>query len=144
MLKIASYWVALLLLLPLSLSAANGAVGISGVVSLSPELALQASPRDVVYIYAVDSKTRSMTLATLRTTVRKLPLRFTLDDSLAASPERRLSDFSEVDVVARVSRSPISARGGPDLMGVLEGIDSNSAAVELVIDTQMLCVQPVD
>ena len=115
---------------------------ITGVVSLTPELALQVSGRDIVYIYARDSQTGALTLAIWRTTVRKLPLRFRLDDSLAPSADRRLSDYSRIDLIARVSRNPAAARRGPDMIGVVEGISNASSGVELVIDTLMTCAGP--
>ena len=142
MLKNVMCWLCLPLLISLNLSAAEQGAGITGVVSLSPEMALKVSPKDIVYVYAVDSKTRRITLATLRTTVRKLPLHFTLNDTLAASSERRLSGVSRVDLLARVSRNPAAARVGPDLMGEVAGIAHDSSGVELVIDTLMQCVQP--
>ena len=136
----------LLLLVPgMGVMAADNAgtsPAITGVVSLTPELALQMSGRDIVYIYARDSQTRALTLATWRTTVRKLPLRFTLDDSLAPSPDRQLSDYRQIDLIARVSRNPASAKRGPDMMGVVEGVSNTSSGVELVIDTLMTCGRP--
>ena len=136
-------WWLLLLVMGMDVSAADvtaDSPAITGVVSLSPELALQVSGKDIVYITAGDSRTRRLALATVRTTVRKLPLHFTLDDSLAPSSDRRLSGFQHIDLVARVSRNPAGAKRGADMMGVLEGISNDSRGVEVVIDTLMLCV----
>jgi len=136
-------WMVLLVgLCMVAVSALAQPVGISGVVRLAPELALQVSGKDIVYVYVRDSETRRLSLATLRTTVRKLPLRFTLDDSMAPSSERRLSRFSRVDVLARVSRNPAGARRGPDMMGSVVDIGNDSSGVELVIDTLMVCTPP--
>ena len=46
-----------------------------------------------------------MPLAILKRQVKDLPLDFTLSDEQAMSPEMKLSKFSEVIVIARVSKS---------------------------------------
>jgi cytochrome c-type biogenesis protein CcmH len=46
-----------------------------------------------------------MPIAILRTTADKLPLDFTLDDSMAMSPNAKLSGMEEVTVRVRISKS---------------------------------------
>lgn len=82
-----------------------GAARISGRVSLAPALRGQVAPEDTVFVFARAVNGPRMPIAVLRKQVKDLPFDFTLDDSMAMSPERRLSSFSEVTLVARVSKS---------------------------------------
>ncbi len=68
-----------------------------------------------------------MPLAVLRKQVRDLPLRFTLDDSLAMGPGMGLSSARRVVVTARVSRSGQAMPQAGDLEGT-------SSAVEVGVD----------
>ena len=92
-------------------AAAAGTV--SGEVSVSPALATTLRPDDVVFIIARPADGSRAPLAVLRKRAADLPLRFTLDDSLAMMPERTVSKAASVIVVARVSRSgePIPQKG---------------------------------
>ncbi|MFM2050901.1 MAG: hypothetical protein RL682_1392, partial [Pseudomonadota bacterium] len=71
---------------------------VSGTVSLSGALAQQAQPEDTVFVFARAAQGGRMPLAILRKQVKDLPLRFTLDDSLAMSPANALSGAKQVIV----------------------------------------------
>jgi len=81
------------------------AVSISGVALLSDKLKSRVQPGDTVFIYARASKGPRMPLAVVRKTVKDLPIKFTLNDSMAMMPQMKLSSFKEVVVSARISRS---------------------------------------
>ena len=76
-----------------------------------------------------------MPLAVLRKQVKDLPFDFTLDDSLAMSPQIKLSDFAQVLVVARISTSgnPVAQAG--DMEGVSQPLKPGSGGVQLSIDS---------
>jgi cytochrome c-type biogenesis protein CcmH len=71
---------------------AAAAAGIGhGEVVLAPELAARVAAGDTVYVFARAAQGPRMPLAILRQPVGSWPLRFTLDDSSAMTPELRLS-----------------------------------------------------
>ena len=79
-----------------------------------------------------------MPLAAARVQVRDLPLEITLDDSLAMMPAMRISNFEQVTVGARVSRSgnPVASSG--DLTGEVSPVSVQGAGlVEVVIGSQL-------
>ena len=96
---------------------AAAAAGITGTVRLSPALAAQAKPDDVVFIFARAADGGRMPLAILRHQVKDLPVSFRLDDSMAMSPAMKLSQFAMVVVSARISKSGQAAPAPGDLGG---------------------------
>ena len=85
--------------------AAGPGAGVSGTVSLSAAARAAVRGEDTVFIYATAAEGGRMPVAILKTTVAELPMRFQLSDSLAMSPQFKLSDQAQVMVKARVSRS---------------------------------------
>jgi cytochrome c-type biogenesis protein CcmH len=85
--------------------AALAASSISGRVTLVKELQGLVAPTDTVFVYATPVTGSRMPIAILRTTADKLPLDFTLDDSMAMSPNAKLSGMEEVTVRVRISKS---------------------------------------
>ncbi len=87
--------------------------GINVHVSLSDALKSQANPDDLVFIYAKALSGPPMPLAAAKKRVKDLPVDIVLDDSMAMMPTMKLSDFSEVVVGARISKSgrPIAQDG---------------------------------
>jgi cytochrome c-type biogenesis protein CcmH len=112
-------------------SAAN-AGAVSGVVTLDPALAAQASPDDAVFVFARPAGGR-MPLAVLRKTVRDLPLSFTLDDSMAMSPAAKLSSATQVTVGARISKSGTAIAQPGDLAGETPGVAPGATGVAVRI-----------
>jgi cytochrome c-type biogenesis protein CcmH len=78
-----------------------------------------------------------MPLAVLRKQVRDLPLKFTLDDSMAMQPQLKLSGFDKVVVVARVSKSGTPMAQTGDLQGLTGAIKPGAKGLHVVIDTVM-------
>ncbi len=79
--------------------------GITVSVSLSPELQAEVSDSDTVFIFAKAQSGPPMPLATSRQSVTALPILLKLDDSMAMLPQMKLSNYKQVLVGARISKS---------------------------------------
>jgi cytochrome c-type biogenesis protein CcmH len=112
-------------------AAASGSVG--GTVTLAPALQGRVSPDDTVFVFARAVNGSRMPLAVLRKQVKDLPLRFTLDDSLAMSPAAKLSSAANVVVGARISKSGKAAAQDGDLQGQLPAVALGSTSLKLEI-----------
>jgi cytochrome c-type biogenesis protein CcmH len=114
---------------------AAAASAIRGRVSLSPALAARALPTDTVFVYALLPEGSRMPLAVRRARVADLPLEFVLDDSLAMSPQHKLSGAAQVRIEARVSRSGDAMPAAGDLLGTSGVVrPGDTAPVSLQID----------
>ena len=78
---------------------------ISGTVSISGVLAPRVPPGATLFVYAKAADAPGPPLAVVRAALTSWPVSFTLDDSMAMLPSRRLSQFDRIIVEARVSRS---------------------------------------
>lgn len=123
---------------PAPTAAADPGPSLNVSVALSPELAAKAKPDDLVFVFARAVSGPPMPLAAARVKVSDLPLRVTLDDSMAITPQMKLSGFSEVKVGARVALSgqPVAQSGDLQsdalVVSVAQGVD-----VDLVIDREV-------
>lgn len=111
---------------------------ITGQASLSPSLASKVAPTDTVFIFARAAEGPRMPLAIVRRTVADLPITFTLDGTMAMSPEMSLSRFPVVVVGARVSKSGNAMPSPGDLTGQVANVKVGTEGLNIVIDT----VQP--
>jgi cytochrome c-type biogenesis protein CcmH len=104
-------------------------------VSLSPALADKASPSDTVFIFARAAEGPRMPLAIVRRRVSELPIKVILDDTMAMTPAMRLSNFPDVVVGARVSKSGNAMPQTGDLEGLSPPISvGRDDAVKVTID----------
>jgi cytochrome c-type biogenesis protein CcmH len=120
-----------------SASAATSGLNVTGQVNLSASLKSKASPNDVVFIYATPANGDRMPLAIFKTTVSQLPLNFTLDDSTAMTPDRKLSAAGEVMVKVRVSKSGNAMPQSGDLSGSLGPVKVGAKGLKLEIKDQI-------
>ncbi len=111
----------------------NSAASIKVAVKLSPALAKQAAANDAVFIFARAAQGPRMPLAIVRKQVKDLPVTVTLDDTLAMTPEMKLSDFPEVVVGARISKSGDAIAQPGDLEGYGAPVKTGSQVVEVTI-----------
>jgi cytochrome c-type biogenesis protein CcmH len=75
-----------------------------------------------------------MPLAILRKQVKDLPLNFSLDDSMAMSPQMKMSNFDQVVVVVRISKSGNAMPQPGDLQGMSKPLALGSTGIKIDID----------
>lgn len=111
------------------------AASVSGRITLGQAVASQAGPEDTVFVVARAQNGPRIPLAVLRRRVADLPFEFKLDDSLAMSPELKLSGFNEVIITARVSKSGNAITQKGDLQGMSTPVKVGAHGLQIVIDT---------
>lgn len=107
---------------------------VAGTVTLAPDLAAKTAPTDVVYIFARAAEGPKLPLAILKKQVKDLPAVFTLDDSMAMAPNFALSNFPQVVVGARISKSGNATPQSGDLEGFSPVVKTGSTGLTVVID----------
>lgn len=117
--------------------AAPGNTAVSGVVKLAPELAAKVAPADTVFIFARAVDGPRMPLAILRKQASELPATFTLDDSMAMTPDTKLSNYPRVVVGARISKTADATPQSGDLQGVSSPVTGNATGITVVIDSEI-------
>jgi cytochrome c-type biogenesis protein CcmH len=110
------------------------AKSVSGVVTLAPNLQAGVRPDDTVFVFARAVNGARAPLAVQRARVSELPLRFRLDDSMAMSPEHKLSGAAELRIEARVSRSGDATPSAGDLVASAALVKPGATQVALEID----------
>ncbi len=110
---------------------------ISGTVTLSDALKGKADPEDTLFVLARAAQGPKMPLAILRKQVKDLPLRFSLDDSMAMAPEMRMSNFDQVVVVARISKSGNAMSQPGDLQGMSKPLALGTSGIKIEIGEQV-------
>lgn len=106
---------------------------LSGTITLASALAARAAPEDVVFVLARPAQGSRMPLAALRMKVKDLPLKFSFDDSMAMSSAAKLSDFTEVVVAARISKSGNVLPQAGDLEGVSKPVHPGTTGLSVEI-----------
>ncbi len=112
---------------------ASSGASVSGSVTLSPELESKISPDDTLYIFAQAVSGPKMPLAILKITAKELPLTFSLDDTLAVAPMMKLSDFKEVIVGARISKSGNAMPQSGDMEGFSQPVAVGAKDIRISI-----------
>ena len=107
---------------------------VSGVVRISDSLRGSIGAQDVVFIYTRSSEGPPMPIAAMRIPVNQLPYSFAFDDSFSLMPNRKLSDFSEFLVGARISKSGNAIRASGDIEASPIVVQPG-ATVEITIDS---------
>lgn len=102
-------------------------------VRLDPSLNGQTSPADTVFIFARAVQGPRMPLAIVRKQVSELPVTVTLDDSLAMTPAMVISNFDQVTVGARISKSGNAMSQSGDLQGTVSPVQVQTGASAQVV-----------
>ena len=121
--------------LPNSVAAAPASsFKVSGVITLAPALADKVRPDDTLFVFARAVNGPRMPLVILRKQARDLPLRFTLDDTMAmAGNAALLKGVQQVVVGARLSRSGQAMPQPGDVSGQSNAVNVGSAGVQILI-----------
>lgn len=102
-------------------------------VSLKPELQNVTSAKDIVFIYAQALNGPKMPLAIIRKQVSDLPLTVSLNDSMAMVPTMKLSNFSHVKLLARISKSGNAMTQPRDLIGIVDQVATTDKHTHKII-----------
>lgn len=105
-------------------------------VDLAPELREQLLPEDTLFIFARAMSGPPLPLAAVRHPATDFPISVVLDDSNAMLPEMTLSDFPDIVVSARISRSGDATASPGDLEGISDPLDLRNGplSVQLTVD----------
>ena len=107
--------------------------GVSGVITITPELASRIKPDELLMVIARKPGER-MPVAVLKTAVSAFPVRFTLDDSLAMNPAALISQQSEVTVEVRISKTGMAKAEAGDLLSSQQTVKVGSSNIRLTVD----------
>ncbi|MGF1548550.1 MAG: c-type cytochrome biogenesis protein CcmI [Thiotrichales bacterium] len=108
---------------------------VSVAIKVADDLLPRIDPDDTVFIFARDAAGPPMPIAARRYKISELPVEVTLDDTASMTPERKLSQFPRIVIVARISKA-----GNPmPQPGDLEGLSTpvapqENAGVAITID----------
>jgi len=104
-------------------------------VTLDPKLVSKLAPDDVLFVYAKAASGPPMPLAIQRMQAGKLPTTVVLTDGMGMMPSLKLSQFPQVIVGARVSKSGNAIAQSGDLQTISKPMAvTTTAPVELTID----------
>jgi cytochrome c-type biogenesis protein CcmH len=112
------------------------ATSLSGKVTITPELAKQVALTDTLFIFARSAQQGGprMPLAILKVQAKELPRDFELTDSMAMTPDFRISAFAALVVEARVSKSGTATAQSGDFQGISATVKPGAKGVSIVID----------
>jgi cytochrome c-type biogenesis protein CcmH len=96
-------------------------------VALDPKLKEKLAPSDVLFVYAKAANGPPMPLAIQRMTADKLPATVTLTDDMGMMPTMKLSQFPQVIVGARISKSGNATAQSGDLQVVSKPMDVHTS-----------------
>ncbi len=104
-------------------------------VALDAKLAAKAAPGDTVFVFAKAASGPPMPLAVQRLRADQLPATVTLTDGMGMLPNMKLSQFPQVIVGARISKSGNAIAQSGDLQTLSKALDvTTTAPIALTID----------
>lgn len=115
-------------------SAAPKGASVTGSVAIAPQLRSKLNGSDTLWVFARAENGPRMPLAVVRSNAGALPMTFSLDDSMAMSPEMKLSSAEAVRIEAHVSKSGTPAAQPGDLVGTSDIVKPGARDVKIVID----------
>ena len=118
---------------PVANADAGPSLGVSGIVEVDPKLGPNIKLDDVIMVVARAPDVR-MPVAVLRVRVTELPLRFSLTDAMAMTPDARISMLPSVVVEARISKSGFAQPEPGDLYSEPQTVKPGAENVRLYIN----------
>jgi len=104
-------------------------------VTLDPGLTGKVSPADTVFVYAKAASGPPMPLAIQRLRADQLPATVVLSDGMGMLPNMKLSQFPQVIIGARISKSGNAIAQSGDMQTVSKPLDvATTAPISLTID----------
>jgi len=104
-------------------------------VALDPKLKDKLAPEDVLFVYAKAANGPPMPIAIQRLPASKLPVTVTLTDGMGMLPSLKLSQFPQVVIGARVSKSGNAIAQSGDLQTLTQPLSvSTNTPIKLTID----------
>lgn len=117
---------------------AVGVASIEVTVEVDASVKASISPGDTVFIFARAVNGPPMPLAIVSKKAGDLPVKVTLDDSMAMTPTMKLSSFKQVEVLARVSKSGNAMPQPGDLESNKQVISTDKAASVALTINQLI------
>jgi cytochrome c-type biogenesis protein CcmH len=115
-------------------AAPAGKERVTGVVNLDDSLKSKVRPDDTLFVFARAATGPRMPLAIVKIKVADLPYKFSFDDSMAMMPEMKLSQFADIVIGARVSKSGGATPQAGDLEGNSDKVKPGRTGVRVTID----------
>ena len=104
-------------------------------VTLAPSLTAKVAPDDTVFVYAKAASGPPMPLAIQRLHANQLPATIVLTDGMGMLPSMKLSNFPQVIIGARISKSGNAIARSGDLQTVSKPLDvATTKPIDLTID----------
>ncbi len=108
-------------------------------VNLDSKLKSKASPDDTVFIFARAVQGPPMPLAIVKKQVKDLPITVSLNDAMAMVPDMTMSNFQQIYIGARVSKSGDATPKSGDLQGRSTPINTGKAQnIKITISQEIL------
>lgn len=112
--------------------------GLEVKVTLAAELQNTVSASDTLFVYAQALQGPPMPLAIVKKQVGDLPLTVVLSDEQAMMPAMKMSNFDQVKISARISKSGQAESRTGDLIGKVEGVSpTRTEALDIIIDQRI-------
>jgi len=115
---------------------ASATKSVNVTISISAELAAKASPEDTIFIFARATEGPKVPLAATKVSAKSFPVTVTLDDSSGMGGDKKLSDATNVEVIAVLSKHGNIKPQAGDLQGKISTVAVGDTA-NLVLDTQV-------
>jgi cytochrome c-type biogenesis protein CcmH/NrfG len=118
--------------------APQGTARITVKVALNPKFKDQVGPKDTVFVFAKAAQGPAMPLAIMRLTASQLPASVTLTDGMGMVPSLTLSQFPQIVLGARISKSGNAMPQSGDLQTLSAAMTSaQTEPVQLTIDRRV-------